>query len=150
MAHSFTTLNYHLVFATKGREPLLDERLRPAMFARIGAVLKEERALPIVVNGMAEHVHALTKLRPDQCVADILRDVKSRTTGWVHRTRPDLQHFAWQVGYGAFTVSQADLAAVQEYIEKQEEHHAKTSFDAEFLALCRLHGHDVDERFLWS
>src|SRR5262249_7164570 len=102
MSHSFTNLLYHLVFGTKERQPWLDDSLRPALYAQLGAILKMEGGIPLTINGMPEHVHILCKLRPDHQVSKIVSDLKSRSCGWIHRTRDDLQHFFWQTGYGAF------------------------------------------------
>jgi REP element-mobilizing transposase RayT len=86
MPHSFTNLHYHLVFSTKERQPWLEESLRPAPFDRLAGILKEEGGIPLIVNGTADHVHILTKLRPDRALSDVLRDLKARSSGWVHRT----------------------------------------------------------------
>lgn len=150
MSHSFTNLLYHLVFATKNREPLLDDALRPQLFAQLGAILTKEEATPLIVNGMPDHVHILAKPRPTHRVAAVLSDIKSRSSGWIHRTRPDLQHFAWQTGYGAFTVSESQVEVVRAYIRNQEEHHRRMPVDLEFKHLLRKHGLPVEEQLTWE
>ena len=150
MAHSFTNLLYHLVFSTKGREPWLDDAIRPAVFKCLGGILRDEGGIPLIVNGIADHVHVLTKLRPDRSVSNVLSDLKSRSSGWVHRTYPERAFFAWQVGYGAFTVSQSRAEAVRTYIRDQEAHHRRIPFQEELRALLRKHGQDVDESLLWQ
>jgi REP element-mobilizing transposase RayT len=150
MAHTYTKLLYHIVFATHGRDPLIDKRLRPALFAQLGAMFKEERATPLAIGGVADHVHALVGLRADHCVSDVVRAVKSCSTGWVRRTQEGLAHFGWQAGYGAFTISHWDTDMVRRYIENQEQHHASQTLDAEFLELCHQHGVEVDEKTMWD
>ena len=150
MGHSFTNLLYHIVFGTKQREPWLDDNLRPALHGELGSILKKEGGIPLIINGMPEHVHILAKLRADHRVSEILSDLKSRTSGWIHRTREDLAHFAWQTGYGAFTVSQSQLDVVRRYIENQEEHHRKVPFNREYLELLRRHGVEITEQDLWQ
>jgi REP element-mobilizing transposase RayT len=150
VAHSFTNLLYHLVFATKDREPLLDEALRSSLYAQLGGIIKEKGGISLVVNGMPEHIHLLVKLRPDRSVSDILSDLKSRTSGWIHRTRPDLAHFRWQTGYGAFTVSHSQAPVVRKYIENQEEHHRSMPFELEYVQLMRKHGVELSEEELWQ
>jgi REP element-mobilizing transposase RayT len=150
MGHSFTNLLYHLVFATKYREPWLDDALRPALYAQLGSILRKEKAVALIVNGMPEHVHILAKLRPNHRVSDVLSDLKSRTSGWIHRTRKDLAHFAWQTGYGAFTVSQSQVDVVRRYIASQEEHHRKVPFGQEYLQLMLKHGVEITEEELWD
>jgi putative transposase len=150
MSHSFTNLLYHVVFATKQREPWHADTWRPALYAQLGNILKKERGIPLAINGMPEHVHILAKLRPDHRVAEIVSDLKSRTSGWIHRTHEALPHFAWQTGYGAFTVSQSQVEVVRKYIQNQEEHHRRVPFDREYRELLRKHGAEVPEEDLWE
>jgi REP element-mobilizing transposase RayT len=150
MAHSFTNLLYHFVFATKDRQPWLDEALRPCLFAVLGEILKKEGGTALIINGLPEHVHILAKLRPDHRVSEILSDLKSRSSGWIHRTREDLKQFAWQTGYGAFSVSLSQAEIVRGYIANQEEHHRHVPFDVEYVRLLCKHGAEIDERTLWQ
>jgi len=150
MGQSFTNLLYHFVFSTKGREPWLDEALRPALFAQMGAIIKKEGGIALLISGMPDHVHILAKLRPDHRVSEIMSDVKSRSSGWVHRTYADRQDFFWQTGYGAFTVSQSQIEVVRHYIANQEKHHREMPFEREYLGLFRKHGIEVDEQTLWD
>src|SRR5437763_11144644 len=96
VAHSYTNLLYHIVFGTKRREPWIDEVLRPESYAKLGGIIQDEGGIPLRINGIADHVHILAKLRPDVTVSNLLRDLKSRSSGWVHRKRPDLGAFEWQ------------------------------------------------------
>jgi hypothetical protein len=83
-------------------------------------------------------------------VAEVIGAIKSRSTGWVHRERPDLTMFFWQTGYGAFSVSQSQVRRVLRYIKEQESHHRNQPFDREFRTLLRRNGFDVDEAFFWE
>jgi putative transposase len=150
VSHSYTTLLYHVVFATKYREPWLDETLRLQVYERMGAILKDEGGMLLRINGMADHVHLLVRLRPDHRVSDILRDVKARSSGWIHRTRADLQHFWWQTGYGAFTVSDSQSWLIKQYIDNQQIHHRHATLEQEIRSLYRQHGIEVDERTIWD
>jgi REP element-mobilizing transposase RayT len=150
MAHSFTNLLYHLVFSTKERQPWLEETLRPDLFAHLGGILREEGGIPLEINGMPDHVHILIKLRPDSRLCDVLRAVKARSSFWVHKSSPALEQFAWQTGYGAFSVSQSQAEKVRRYIQKQQEHHRAVTFTDEMRKLVRLNGLEVDEELLWE
>lgn len=99
----------------------------------------------LAVNGTCDHVHILVRLRQDTAIADVLRKVKSGSSKWVRETFPAARGFAWQSGYGAFTVSKSRVMTVREYIEKQEEHHKKRSFKEEFVALLDAHGIDYEK-----
>jgi putative transposase len=139
-----------LVFSTKEREPWLDDAIRPAMFDCLAGILKEGGGTPFIINGVDDHVHILTKLRPDKSLSHVMSDLKSRSSGWVHRTYPGREFFSWQVGYGAFTVSQSRVEAIHTYIKNQEEHHRRKPFQDELRELLRKHGQDVDESLLWQ
>ncbi len=83
-------------------------------------------------------------------MSDVLRDLKANTSGWLHKTFPALQQFAWQNGYGAFTVSTSQATAVRRYIANQKAHHQQQSFEEEFVQLLKLHDVEYDERYLWG
>ena len=150
MAQSYCNLIYHLVFATKRRENRLHESVRPRLHEYLGGAIRGEGGVALIVGGTADHVHLLAKLRQDKTVADILRDVKSNSSAWIHRTCPDGTEFAWQAGYGAFTVSASQIEKVRQYISTQEQHHRAMSFEDEFVALLRAHGVEYDERYIWD
>lgn len=92
-------------------------------------------------------MHLLIGLRATHRLADVLRDLKSASSGWVH-DEIRLARFGWQEGYGAFTVSASQCAAVRRYIERQEEHHRTHTFREEYLKLLRRSGIEFDERYI--
>ena len=94
------------------------------------------------------HLHLLAKLRPDRSLSDVLRKLKANASGWMHRVFPRLEDFTWQRGYGAFTVSQSNVADVTTYIARQKEHHQKTSFRDEFIKLLIANQIEFDERYV--
>lgn len=150
MPQSLTNLLYHLVFSTKHREPLLDAGLKPRLFAYMGAIVGEMKGRPVLINGPADHLHALIYLPPTTSISDAIRVLKSNASKWVHETFPDRASFAWQSGYGAFSVSQSNLDDVHRYVADQEEHHKAVSFQDEYRAFLRKHGIAFDERYVWD
>jgi REP element-mobilizing transposase RayT len=148
MSHAYYSLGYHIIFATKGRERWLDDSLRPSVLAHLAEIVTDLKAVCLEINGRPDQVHILAKLRPDQCVSNILRAVKSTSTGRVRRR--GMPHFGWQTGYGAFTVSHWDIEAVRAYIRNQEEHHREMTLQDEMLSLCRKHGIEIDEATMWD
>jgi REP element-mobilizing transposase RayT len=149
MAHTFTNLLIHAVFSTLERTPLLSGALRADAHAYIGGILRELRAAPIIIGGTADHVHVLMRLPADLAIADCMRVVKTNSSRWIKEKWPQRKSFAWQGGYGAFSVSESRRAAVIRYIKEQERHHQRISFQDEFLKLLRNHGVDFDERYVW-
>lgn len=152
MAGTFASLHYHLVFSTKDRRPLIDAEIRERLFDYLGGIVRAATAPkggPVRVGGVADHVHLLARCPPTLAVSDLMRIVKSKSSGWVHETFPDRAAFAWQEGYGAFTVSRSDVAKVADYIARQAEHHAKRDFKQEFRRFLKAHEIEYDEETIW-
>ena len=148
MSQSFTNLLYHLIFSTKERRPLIKIEYQPRLYGYIGGIIKGMGGISLGVNGTEDHVHVLAKLRPDRALSDVLRDLKSNATGWMHDVFPRVSDFSWQRGYAAFTVSQSHVKQVQRYLARQQEHHQKVSFRDEFILFLKANGIEYDERYI--
>jgi REP element-mobilizing transposase RayT len=148
MAQTYTQLFYHIVFSTKNREPKILPDWRPALHAYIGGILQNRRGVLLAAGGIPDHIHYLARLPTDRAVAEVVRDIKSISSGWRHENG-DLE-FWWQGGYGAFTVSKSMVETVKRYINRQEEHHRTMTFEEEFLELLQKHGVEYDLRYLWE
>ena len=148
MSSSFCNLLYHIVFSTKGREPWLTREIRSKTHQYLGGAIRNEKGIAMIVNGTADHVHLLAKLRQDKAISKLIGELKANSSGWISRTFKNATGFAWQEGYGAFTVSESQLSNVYRYIERQEEHHRSVSFLEEFKVLLKAHGLPFDERYL--
>ena len=149
MSQSLANLLTHVVFSTKGRRPLIPPDLMPRLHAFLGGVVRAEGGQPLGVGGTEDHVHLLTRTPPRIAVSDLVRVVKSVSSRWVHE-EIGLTAFAWQSGYGAFSVSQSNADDVLRYIAGQGEHHKAVSFQDEFRAFLRRHGLEFDERYVWD
>lgn len=150
MPHSFTNLLVHAVFSTSERRPFLADSMRSDIHAYLGGILREIHATPIEIGGTADHVHILMRMPADLSIADSLRVAKTNSSRWIKRKWPPRRLFAWQGGYGAFSVSESSRNAVIRYIRNQEQHHHKISFQDEFLALLKKHGIPFDPRYVWQ
>jgi REP element-mobilizing transposase RayT len=150
MSHTFTQVTLHAVFATRGRRQMLKGDVAPRLHAYLAEVINAEFGPARQVGGAAEHVHLLFDLTPTVALADCLRHLKSVSSGWVHRTFPRLSDFAWQEGYGAFSVSASLIPRVKRYILTQQEHHRARPFEEEFVLLLEKHGVRYDPRDLWK
>jgi REP element-mobilizing transposase RayT len=150
LPQTYTCLHYHLVFSTKHRAPLIAPAIRDRLWQYLGGIVVGEKGIPIQIGGTEDHVHLLVTLRQEPSLADFLRELKTGSSRWVHDTFPAATDFAWQNGYGAFTVSHSMLDVVREYVRNQEEHHKTQSYQDEFRALLRKHGIEFDERYLWD
>jgi len=150
MAHTYTNLLIHVTFSTSGRTPLLTDAIRSDVHAYLGGILRELDAAAIAIGGTADHVHLLIRLPANLPLADCLRIAKTNSSRWVKERWPERRSFAWQGGYGAFSVSESNRAAVIRYIRDQVQHHRRISFQDEFFALLKNHRVDFDERYLWQ
>ncbi|MBD3298572.1 MAG: IS200/IS605 family transposase [candidate division Zixibacteria bacterium] len=150
MGQTLTSLNYHLIFATKNREPLLHHDIRPRLHEYMGGIIRQLNGVSRCVGGTADHLHIACSLPPSQSVSDALRTIKANSSRWIRSLSPKFSKFAWQSGYSAFTVSQSQLEVVIRYICDQEEHHRKMTFREELLGFYRKHGIEFDERYLWE
>jgi REP element-mobilizing transposase RayT len=145
MPSAWTQNYYHTVFSTKDRALLIGPDLETRLYPFMGGILRERGCSLIAVNGMPDHVHLLIRYPSDLSHSDMLRHIKSRSSGWVHDTFPSLGRFASQNGYGGFTVSKSMVEAVAAYIARQKEHHRSQDFRSEFLELLRKHDIESDE-----
>jgi REP element-mobilizing transposase RayT len=148
VSDSYTNLLYHIVFSTKERRPLITPEYESRLYDYIGGTLRRAGGISLELNGTADHIHLLTKLRPDRALSDVLRDLKANATGWMHDVFPSLKNFSWQRGYGAFTVSQSSVEEVRNYIARQKDHHRRVSFRDEFIQSLIANGIEYDGRFI--
>lgn len=150
MANTYTALYYHIVFSTKHRYPWLTLEFEQRIWSYIGGIAREHKLWTLQVGGIDDHVHVLLGTPPTMPVSKAAQLIKGGSSKWIHDTFPQLHTFAWQDGYGAFTVSKSSLAAVTTYIQRQREHHRVITFQAELLAFLKQHEVVYDERYLWD
>ena len=151
MAQSLARLWTHLIFSTKNRFPFLsDKSIRADMHKYLATVLREHDCETLIVGGVEDHVHALFALSRSYSIATIVKEIKRTSSSWIKEASPRLAKFHWQNGYGAFSVSQSDLARVVSYIETQEQHHQRITFQDEFRAFLRKYEIEYDERYVWD
>ena len=142
------SLHYHLIFSMKERIAYIHKDWRDRLHSYMGGILNDLKAVPETIGGVADHVHLLVGLRATHCLADVLRELKSASSKWVHEEMKK-PLFSWQDGYGAFTVSASQIKAVKEYIANQEEHHRKQTFQEEYSKFLDQSEIEYDERYLW-
>lgn len=140
----------HLVYSTKHREPLIPKTHQDALFAYQVGIFKEWESPALVIGGVEDHVHALFALSKNYPLKKLVEEVKKGSSKWMKSDGPRVQQFSWQAGYAAFSVSQSNVGTVQRYIERQEQHHRKMTFQDELRALCKRHEIEFDERYVWD
>ena len=151
MPQSLAKILVHTVFSTKDRRPFLhDVALREELHRYLGGILTHLDCQPIIVGGVQDHVHLLCALSRTCEAAAMVKEVKRGSSLWVKTRSPDLQDFAWQNGYGIFSIGFSQIASVRHYIATQEEHHRKVSFQDEFRQFLRRYEIEFDERYVWD
>ena len=150
MPQSLAKNAIHLVFSTKERKPFIKEPVRSDLHAYMATVFKNMECPAIIINSVDDHIHVLFLLHRTKALSNVVADIKKTSSKWIKTQSPSLESFSWQAGFGAFSVSESNIPAVKKYIEKQEEHHRKISFQDELRGFLDKHGVDYDERYLWD
>lgn len=149
MPATYTSLHYHVIFATKNREPWITSDWRPRLHDYLGGTVTGLEGKVLAVGGVADHVHLLVGLKASHSLADFMRDLKKETTNWVKDSLRQGQ-FYWQEGYAAFTVSATAIESVRTYVLNQEAHHQdpRHGYREELVEMLQRAGVAYDERYL--
>lgn len=149
MANSYTNLLYHLVFSTKNRHPWIIPEIRDPLYQYFGGLILRQRGTLLAAGGMPDHVHLVARLPPRHSLSSLMRFIKSDSSRWLKEQLED-GVFAWQTGYGAFSVSPSQMDGLLRYVANQERHHRDRSYQAELRALLSKNGIAYEERYLWD
>jgi putative transposase len=149
MSHSYVSNLMHCTFSTKDRYPAIDSDLESRLWPYLGGIARENRMKALAIGGTADHVHALLSLPGMMSFSKAVQLIKGGSSKWIHETVSNQKKFAWQEGYGAFSVSASQVPKTIAYINNQKEHHRKKSFHEEFLELLNKHGIEFDPRYVF-
>lgn len=151
MPQSLAKVVLHIVFSTKNRYPFLAEKnIRNQMHAYLGGTCKALNCFVLKVGGASDHVHVLCALSRNLAIAKLVGEIKRESSKWIKTKGTMLTKFAWQNGYGVFSVGQTDVERVSAYIGRQEEHHRKRTFQDEYRAFLEESSVEYDERYIWD
>ena len=150
MSNTYTSLHYHIVFSTKHRERWITPDIEQRIWAYLGGIARENKMKPLQIGGVEDHIHLLLGAPSTMAPAKAAQLIKGGSSAWIHTEFPALRDFAWQDGYGAFTVSKSHLADVTAYIQNQRQHHQSKTFKEEFVTLLERHEIEYEERYLWD
>jgi putative transposase len=146
---TYSQIYIQTVFAVKYRACLIQPEWRERLHQYITGIIQERGNKLLSIYAMADHLHVFFGLRPSQCIADLMRDVKAVSSKWINDQRFLTTRFEWQEGYGAFSYSREQISRVIAYIEGQELHHRKTSFRDEFRQLLKEFEIAYDDKYLF-
>ena len=150
MPQSFASLYCHVTFSTKNREPSIPPSLQPVLHAYLAGACRAVSSEALRVGGTENHVHIACTLPRTLAVSQLLEAIKKSSSQWIKKQDDANRHFAWQAGYGAFSLGQSQLPALIRYIVTQPEHHLVRSFDDELRDLLHRYGVVYDDRYLWD
>ena len=150
MAQSLSKILLHLVFSTKGRRPLIPPDQAEDLHAYLAGACRALGSEAFRVGGTKDHVHIACTLTRTMTVSKLLEEIKKSSSSWFKGQDPRCEGFAWQAGYGAFSLGQSQLADLVRYIDCQGEHHSSKSFREELLELLHRYRVEYDDRYLWD
>lgn len=150
MPQSLDYVLLHLVFSTKDRVPCLGKTIRPGLHAYLATIARNAGCECPRVGGVSDHVHLAVELSRTISIADLVLTLKTSSSKWLKTQSTELTGFAWQSGYGVFSVGPSDLSALISYIDHQEEHHRTRTFQEEYRGFLKKYGMTFDERYVWD
>jgi putative transposase len=150
MPQSLSSILIHLVFSTKNREPYITADIESELHAYLAAVFRGCHSPALTINGTVNHVHALFTLSRTVAVAEIVEEVKKRSSKWAKTKGGAHRSFQWQTGYGAFSIGRSNVDVMKRYIAGQKEHHRRKTFEEEYRSFLEKYGVAYDERYVWD
>ena len=150
MPQSLSLVIIHVIFSTKERRPIIDAATRPKLHAYLATVARNAECEAYRVGGVADHVHLAVRLSRTVTIAKLVEELKTSSSKWLKTQTPDLAAFSWQRGYGCFSVGPSDLDSLRAYIDDQEKHHEKRTFQDELRMFLKKYGVEYDEAYAWD
>ena len=151
MSQSLANILVHIIFSTKNRYPFFADRdIRSEMHAYLGGTCNNLDCSVLIVGGISDHVHILSRLSRNISASKLIGEIKRESSKWIKTKGGILKKFGWQNGYGAFSVGKSEVEKVRAYILNQEEHHRKRNFQDEFRLFFKGYKVEYDERYVWD
>jgi len=150
MAGTFTHLIYHIVFSTKRRYPMIEDAFKHRLYEYMGGIVRSKEGQLLAIGGIEDHIHLAVKLKPTEGLSKTIGGLKGNSSKWLNEHNLYDGHFSWQAGFGAFSVSESQISRVITYIENQEKHHHKQTFQQEFIEMLEINGISYDLDYIWK
>lgn len=150
MSQSLSKLFVHIIYHVKSTSVLIRKEDADELYAYIGAILKDLDCIPILINDVSDHIHILCVMSKNIALAKLVEDTKRHSSRWIKTKSNYYTKFAWQGGYAGFSVSPSLCEKTKKYIENQEEHHKKMTFQEEYLLFLKEYSIEFDENYLWT
>ena len=150
MPQSLSSVLIHLVFSTKNREPFISSAIEKELHPYLATVFREHDSPSLIIDGTADHIHALFALNRTITIAELVEEVKTGLSKWIKTKGREFGNFHWQRGYGAFSTGQSTVPQLKRYIKKQKQHHRRIGFQDEYRKFLKRYEIDFDERYVWD
>ena len=150
MPQSLSSILIHLIFSTKNREPFLSPEIDAELYPYIASIFKAMQSPALIIDGASDHLHTLFSLSRVVTIADLVEEVKTESSKWIKTKGSEFRNFHWQNGYGAFSISQSQVATVKRYIRRQKVHHRRVTFQDEYRRFLAAYEVQYDERYVWD
>jgi REP element-mobilizing transposase RayT len=150
MAQSLANVLVHIIFSTKNRTPFIKPDIENELFPYLASIFKACRSPAHQIGGTEDHIHVVCSLSRTIAIANLLEEVKKSSSKWIKTKGDQYSKFAWQNGYGAFSIGQSQLPMVKSYIIDQRDHHQKKTFQEEFREFLQKYQIQFDERYVWD
>jgi REP element-mobilizing transposase RayT len=150
MAQSLSKLFVHIIFHIKNNSCIIRNQEKQELYAYMGSIIKDNASIPILINGVKDHVHILCIMSKNIALAKLVEEIKRHSSRWIKTKNVHYSQFAWQGGYGGFSVSASLHDKTKHYIENQEEHHKKMTFKEEYILFLKQYGIAYNEDYLWA
>jgi REP element-mobilizing transposase RayT len=150
MGHSYVSALFHCVFSTKQRRKTITDELQKRLWPYMGGIARENKMKALAIGGVEDHVHILLSLPSTRDIAKALQLIKGGSSKWIHDQFPEHRKFAWQEGYGAFSIGISQVQETTAYIDNQRDHHRQRSFEEEFVAFLERHHIEYDPAYVFG
>ena len=150
MSQSLSKLYVHIVFHVKNNSCKIRKQEKDELYAYMGSIIRDNESIPILINGVEDHVHILCVMSKNIALAKLVEEVKRHSSRWIKTRDKHYARFAWQGGYGGFSVSPSLHYKTKNYIARQEEHHKKRNFKEEYRLFLKEYGIDYNEEYVWK
>jgi REP element-mobilizing transposase RayT len=150
MPQSLANILVHVIFSTKNRARLILPDIEGELYPYLASICRVCDSPSHAIGGIEDHVHIALTLGRTITVAKLLAEIKASSSKWIKTKGPQYVEFAWQNGYGAFSIGQSQSPALKRYIARQKEHHRQRTYQEEFREFLKRYGIAYDERYVWD
>lgn len=150
MPQSLASILIHIIFSTKNREPLILPEISQELYSYITGIARTHESLVHEIGGIEDHVHLLISLPRTLPLSKLIEEVKKGSSKWIKTKGEIYSKFAWQYGYGAFSIGQSAYENLRKYIQTQQIHHKKISFQDEYRVFLKKYHINYNEEYVWD